>query len=152
MFSWVRVAWERRLSTAWERRLLAGFLTTLFSLTPAFAQPKEHSFEHAVQQYEQEARIAVEQALKKRAICFTQFEVQIDPNGTVVAMNIDETTCNNNEQKKLVKQIPKIIFPRFKDIFLHHSHGKLPVIMVKLNPPDAQPGETVRVQCLWGAL
>ena len=130
-------------------RVAALLSAALIALSPfAIAQdtPKEHTLEYAVQLYEQEARATVDQFLRKRANCSTQFKVQIDPDGRVLAMTIDGSECSQSEQKKLSKQIVKIIFPRFKDEFLHHTRGKLPVLLIKLTP-----GEQTRVQALWGA-
>jgi hypothetical protein len=126
---------------------LAAF-ALFFSLLcyPALSQPHEHTLDYAVHQYEQEARTYIDQALRKRANCTTQFKVQLNSVGNVLAMTIDGSECTAAEQKKLSKQIMKLIFPRFKDQFLHHSRGKLPVLLIKLTP-----GEQTRVQCLWGA-
>jgi hypothetical protein len=126
--------------------LLSFALVLSVPLAIAQPEPKEHTLDYSVQLYEQEARVVVDQSLRKRANCSTQFKVQIDPEGRVLAMIIDGSECSPSEQKKLSKQIVKIIFPRFKDEFLHHSRGQLPVLLIKLTP-----GEQTRVQALWGA-
>jgi hypothetical protein len=120
----------------------------LSSPSSSFAQNRslEHTFENQVHQYEAEARTTVDQFFKKPPKCSTQFKVQINPNGQVLAMTIDGSECSLSEQKKFSKQVLKMIFPRFKDLFLHHSKGQLPVLLIKITP-----NEETRVQCLWGA-
>jgi hypothetical protein len=127
-------------------RLLAFAMFFSILCSSAQSQPHEHTLDYAVHQYEQATRTFIDQALRKRANCTTQFKVQLNSVGNVLAMTIDGSECKPAEQKKLSKQIMKLTFPRFNDQFLHHSRGKLPVMLIKLTP-----GEQTRVQCLWGA-